>query len=96
MKVNYASEEYECRRSILLNYFGEQFSPQNCKGTCDVCKGALSAGIEYRDVCHEALNLVNMVSLLLHLVLLSKVDSLYGCCCNLSVLNGNFDHSLEK
>jgi ATP-dependent DNA helicase RecQ len=32
------SESAVCRRKILLNYFGEQYVPDNCGGKCDNCK----------------------------------------------------------
>jgi ATP-dependent DNA helicase RecQ len=32
------SESAVCRRKILLNYFGEQYIPDNCGGKCDNCK----------------------------------------------------------
>jgi ATP-dependent DNA helicase RecQ len=32
------SESAVCRRKILLNYFGEQYTQDNCGGKCDNCK----------------------------------------------------------
>lgn len=32
------SESAVCRRKILLNYFGEEYSSENCEGMCDNCK----------------------------------------------------------
>ncbi len=32
------SESAVCRRKILLNYFGEEYSSDNCEGMCDNCK----------------------------------------------------------
>lgn len=33
------SESGVCRRKILLNYFGESYTVDNCGGKCDNCKG---------------------------------------------------------
>ena len=32
------SESAVCRRKILLNYFGENYAPDNCGGQCDNCR----------------------------------------------------------
>lgn len=38
-QVAYCEEQVECRRVILLAYFGEKgFSAARCNGTCDICK----------------------------------------------------------
>lgn len=35
--VSYCLNESDCRRVLLLEYFGEQFSSKNCNRTCDNC-----------------------------------------------------------
>ena len=39
-QVAYAEEQVECRRVMLLSWFGEKgFSaPAHCRGTCDICR----------------------------------------------------------
>ncbi|KAJ3440109.1 atp-dependent DNA helicase q-like 4a [Anaeramoeba flamelloides] len=36
--VNYCQDEHQCRRTMMLKYFGENFDRKNCNGTCDNCK----------------------------------------------------------
>lgn len=35
--VAFCLDEYECRRVLLLEYFGESFPVENCNSTCDNC-----------------------------------------------------------
>lgn len=36
--VNFCIDEVQCRRVMLLEYFGEQFPAQSCNNTCDNCR----------------------------------------------------------
>ena len=36
--VGFCMEEVECRRVLLLQYFGEEFNRENCNKTCDNCR----------------------------------------------------------
>eukprot|EP00917_Polyrhabdina_sp_WS-2016_P032639 GHVP01069574.1.p1 GENE.GHVP01069574.1~~GHVP01069574.1.p1 ORF type:complete len:802 (-),score=107.28 GHVP01069574.1:178-2583(-) len=36
--LGYCSNRVDCRRSILLDYFGEEFDRSQCRGTCDNCE----------------------------------------------------------
>jgi superfamily II DNA helicase RecQ len=35
--VSYCTNEVDCRRILLLDYFGEKFASQSCNFTCDNC-----------------------------------------------------------
>lgn len=36
--VRYCEDEFRCRRTMQLEFFGENFDRQKCNGTCDNCK----------------------------------------------------------
>jgi len=36
--VAFCMNEVECRRVMLLRYFGESFPKENCNATCDNCR----------------------------------------------------------
>lgn len=33
----YGENKFECRRKILLSYFGEDFDAADCNMKCDIC-----------------------------------------------------------
>ena len=37
-QIEYAEEQLECRRVLLLRHFEEPFDPAHCHGTCDNCQ----------------------------------------------------------
>ena len=37
MQIAYCEEQVECRRSLLLAHFGEDWDVKQCQRTCDVC-----------------------------------------------------------
>lgn len=45
--LEYANLTSKCRRSYLLNYFGEKFEKDNCE-KCDICRGTYSNSIDFK------------------------------------------------
>jgi bloom syndrome protein len=41
--VRYCEDEFNCRRTMQLGFFGETFDPAKCKRTCDNCKAEREA-----------------------------------------------------
>lgn len=47
MQVAFCEEKVECRRVILLSYFGERgFVKADCRSTCDVCQANVGQQFE--------------------------------------------------
>lgn len=57
--VQFCLNKTDCRRTQVLNYFGEQFDPRKCHKTCDNCFEGV--GTEKRDVTEESKNAVCLV-----------------------------------
>ncbi|OQS07629.1 bloom syndrome protein [Thraustotheca clavata] len=60
--VEFCENQVECRRTSLLEYFGEHFSNTNCHETCDNCK-ARAKGVAFEkknvtSVCRQILSIV--------------------------------------
>ena len=57
--TSYCSNEVECRRVLLLEYFGENFRRQDCNNTCDNC---LRGGtVEMVDFSPHAVAAISMI-----------------------------------
>lgn len=64
--IMFCENRTECRRVLLLQYFGERFDPSVCRGTCDVCKLMQETGgfdgtvkkVDVTEVAKEAVKLV--------------------------------------
>ena len=59
--VSYCENSYECRRVLQMRYFGETFTPERCKKTCDNCWSGKTGQAEERDVTKEAEAYVDIV-----------------------------------
>lgn len=57
--VAFCVDEVECRRVQLLEYFGESFPRDQCKGTCDNCKNRGNVCLE--DVTDHAVAVLKLV-----------------------------------
>lgn len=47
--VTYCFNDFDCRRVLLLSYFGESFNRADCKGTCDTCRNNQDQNISQVD-----------------------------------------------
>ncbi|TIB93290.1 ATP-dependent DNA helicase [Wallemia mellicola] len=57
--VQFCLNKTDCRRTQVLNYFGEHFDPRKCHKTCDNCFAGV--GTEKKDVTEESKNAVQLV-----------------------------------
>lgn len=60
--VQYCENRSDCRRAQVLNYFNEQFSPEDCENTCDNCNsGSTFKEVDYTEEARQAINLVRQL-----------------------------------
>lgn len=57
--INYCENQVRCRRSMILQFFGESFDKRDCKKTCDNCKSNKEE--KYIDVTEDAKAIVKLV-----------------------------------
>ena len=57
--LRYCENEFICRRTIQLEFFGEKFAKSNCNKTCDNCKAGLEA--ERRDLTTVACQMLQLL-----------------------------------
>lgn len=63
--TEFCENQVECRRTSLLEYFGEHFSSEQCHGTCDNCKNkVLGISFEKSDVTEDCVALAEMIKTL--------------------------------
>jgi bloom syndrome protein len=58
--LRYCEDAFECRRTLQLQFFGENFDQSNCNKTCDNCRAGLVA--EKRNVTKEAREILQLLS----------------------------------
>ena len=59
--LQYCINTADCRRTQVLQYFGEKFTPSQCKETCDNCRMNKGSVPETQDVTSEAKDIVSLV-----------------------------------
>ena len=60
--VQFGLNKTECRRHLVLQYFGENFPTEQCKASCDNClESTNGGGHKIVDVTQHAKNIVEMV-----------------------------------
>ncbi|AEY97525.1 FAFL159Wp [Eremothecium gossypii FDAG1] len=59
--MQYCENTTDCRRQLVLSYFNEQFSSQECSKNCDNCQNGSNVEYEERDVTDEALQITKLV-----------------------------------
>lgn len=77
--VQYCINESDCRRSQVLQYFGEKFPREDCHKTCDNCMAPKTS--EPRDVVElasEAVNLVRAIQMDKGITMLYAIDVFRG------------------
>lgn len=56
--VRYCEDEFRCRRTMQLEFFGERFDRSKCNETCDNCRAGKMP--DRRDMTAEALAIINL------------------------------------
>ncbi|KAJ2892900.1 ATP-dependent DNA helicase sgs1 [Coemansia aciculifera] len=63
--VQFCENITDCRRQLVLSYFGEQFDVARCNKTCDNCRKRSQSPLEEADMMREACALIESVRTLL-------------------------------
>ena len=73
--IHFCDNEVDCRRKLLLNYFGEDFDTSLCQGTCDNCR----SGNHYieEDVTEDALKIINFMQGVQDNLTLNKLTQIF-------------------
>lgn len=58
--VEYSEEEVECRRCILLKYFGEKYDQSDCNEKCDNCRNR-SRYIVQKEITEDATRIIQAI-----------------------------------
>jgi bloom syndrome protein len=76
--ITFCENRSDCRRVQILGYFNEQFSREDCNGTCDNCNS--TSVFEKRDFSQHAANALKVISALQNdeVTLLHCVDVFRG------------------
>ena len=61
--VSYCMDDLQCRRVLLLKYFGEDFPATQCSNTCDTC--AQAGRTELTDYSQDAILIVKLLRCIL-------------------------------
>jgi superfamily II DNA helicase RecQ len=56
--VQYCEDEFRCRRTMQLEFFGERFDRAKCNKTCDNCRAGKEP--DKRDMTAEAITIINL------------------------------------
>lgn len=88
--IAYCENQLDCRRQLVLAYFGENFDKNTCKGTCDNCKNDLHA--EEQNIIDHVRNIVSLVkSLQKERVTLLQCVDIYRGMKGSKIINAGFD-----
>ena len=61
--LRYCENEFICRRTMQLEFFGERFDSSKCNDTCDNCKAGLEA--DRRDISDDGIIILQLLEDLL-------------------------------
>lgn len=59
--VEFCENQIECRRTLLLEYFGEHFDRRHCHNTCDNCKDMVDSDAISKNVTEDARQVLSIV-----------------------------------
>lgn len=84
--VSFCVNEVDCRRALILAYFGEHFDRAECRATCDNCRNKLP--VEHRDMTKTAVDVMR--------VLQSLGEQRVTLCQLMSVVHGDKPAFIKK
>lgn len=88
----YCEDNCSCRRSMLLQHFGEVFNVADCRGSCDNCKANTSSKINQVDMTKAAQILTDIVRSCHNTLSLSLLTGVFRGSMNASIKNKNLQN----
>lgn len=97
--VRYCEDEFRCRRTMQLEFFGETFNRRLCSKTCDNCKAGREP--ERKDMTNEARTILNLFNDVARLrtfggVTMFQLSELYKGSKSKSALKGLEKYDLKR
>ena len=88
----YCEDTCSCRRSMLLQHFGEVFTVSECRGSCDNCKANTTGTVKEIDMTNTAQMLTDIVRCSQNALSLSLLTGVFRGSMSSAIKNKHLDN----